>query len=235
MKKTIAVLLALASAAVFAAGMGDVRITFSSSGPDKYADGTTVLDGEWYALVCIKGDSKQIVDAGSLAVGGRCPWRTFCVKSEDVGKYAGGVLAVCLLDTRDFTGDPTGLTLTTVRGEDGYPVYNAMAIASGEMKASGGFGTASADVAISAGAYDLEAARVPTPKVTGINVEGDEVLVTVSDTVPFVGYTLESGDTAFNFMVLPKVNPVSGDASNTITLKAPKAEGGQFFKVSSIK
>ena len=38
MKKTIAVLFAIASAAAFA-GMNDLIVSFSTPGPDKYADG----------------------------------------------------------------------------------------------------------------------------------------------------------------------------------------------------
>ena len=49
MKKTIAVLLAISSAAVFA-GANDLLVTFSTPGTDKYADGKTVLEGETYGL-----------------------------------------------------------------------------------------------------------------------------------------------------------------------------------------
>ena len=69
MKKTIAVLFAIASAAVFA-GMNDVLVSFNSlytPDTDKYADGTTVLDGEWYALVCIK-DGKADFTGEDFAV-----------------------------------------------------------------------------------------------------------------------------------------------------------------------
>lgn len=237
MKKTIAALFAIASAAVFA-GMNDVLVSFNTLGAqdaDKYADGTTVLDGEWYALVCIKDGVREIVDAAPLAKNGHCPRFIFTIKEGDVEKYKGGILGVCLLDTRDFAVDPLGKMLTVLRDEKGYPVYNAMAAASGEMKGVGGFSSASTDVAVSAGSYDLEAAGVQAPKVTDITIEGDEVVVTVSDTVPFVGYTLESGSGSFNFMVLPEVGSVNGSSTGTITLRAPKKDGAQFFKVSSVK
>ena len=41
---------AVASAAAFA-GMNNVVIAFSTPGPDKYSDGTTVVDGEKYEPV----------------------------------------------------------------------------------------------------------------------------------------------------------------------------------------
>ena len=234
MKKTIAALFAIASAAVFA-GINEVRITFSTPGQDKYADGTTVLDGEWYALVCTKGDTKEIVDASPIAKDGRCPWHTFVIKEELLDYYAGGVLGVCLLDTRDFGTDPSGATLTEERDAKGYPVYNVMAVAKGELKLTSNFATAPANAAVSAGSYALASAGVKDPTVTDIKVVGDEVLVTVANTVPFVGYTLQSGDDKFSFITLPDVKSLNGNASGTITLKAPKKDGAQFFKVSSIQ
>ena len=58
MKKTIAVLFAIASAAAFA-GMNDLIVSFSTPGPDKYADGTEVKVGECYSLVYTKADGSQ--------------------------------------------------------------------------------------------------------------------------------------------------------------------------------
>lgn len=240
MKKTIAVLLVLASAAVFA-DMNDVGVSFNSlytPDVDRYADGTQVLDGEWYALVCAKDGKKEIVDAAPLAKNGRCPRCIFTIHGDDIknGKYSGGVLAVYILDTRDFDVDASGAMLTEKRDEKGYPsVVNVMAAASGVIDIAGGSPISPAEVSVSAGAYDLEAAGVDAPKITDIKVVGDEVQVTVSDTVPFVGYTLESGDDKFNFIVLPGADTVKGDTSGVITLTAPKKNGAQFFKVSSIK
>ena len=48
--KTIFVFFSLCAAA-FANSVDDARISFSTVGPDRYADGSTVLDGECYALV----------------------------------------------------------------------------------------------------------------------------------------------------------------------------------------
>ena len=237
MKKTIAVLFAIATAAVFA-DMNDVKISFHSlytPDVDRYADGTQVLDGEWYALVCTKDGAKEIVDAAPLAVDGRCQRYFFTIKGSDVDKYSGGVLEIYLLDTRDFVADPAGAKLTEQRDEKGYPVVNVMAVASGAMATTSRAIVSPAEDSVTAGAYDLASAGVQAPKVTDIKVVGDEVLVTVENTVPFVGYTLQSGDDAFSFMVLPDVKSVNGSASGTITLKAPKKDGAQFFKVSSIQ
>ena len=50
MKKLIAVFALLASVCAFGA-IDDTIIVIETQGPDKYADGTTVLDGERYAIV----------------------------------------------------------------------------------------------------------------------------------------------------------------------------------------
>ena len=243
MKKTIAVLFAIASAAVFAS-MNDVGVSFNSlytADVDRYADGKQVRDGEWYALVCTKDGVKEIVDAASLAKDGRCPRCIFTIYGKDIesGKYSGGVLEVCLLDTRDFTADASGATLDkTTKEVDGKKlptIVNVMAKASGTIDIAAGSPISPAEVSVSASAYYLEAAGVEPPEVTDIKVVGDEVLVTVANTFPFVGYTLQSGDDKFSFMVLPDVKSVNGSASGTITLKAPKKDGAQFFKVSSIQ
>ncbi len=238
MKKTIAVLFAIVTVAAFA-DMNDILISFHSlytPDVDRYADGTQVRDKEWYALVCTKGGVKEIVDAAPLAKDGRCPRYFFTVKGADIEKYSGGILEICLLDTRDFSVDPSGEELTKELDTKGYPsVVNVMATASGAMTTASRAGISPAEVSISAGSYDLASADVKDPTVTDIKVVGDEVLVTVANTVPFVGYTLQSGDDKFSFMALPDVKSVNGNASGTITLKAPKKDGAQFFKVSSIQ
>ena len=43
--------MALITAFALANGADDAVVTFSTRGPDRYADGTTVMDGECYALV----------------------------------------------------------------------------------------------------------------------------------------------------------------------------------------
>ena len=95
--------------------------------------------------------------------------------------------------------------------------------------------TADSKSAVEAGSYDLVAANVPTPTVTGIQVLGANIVVTVANTVPFVGYTLKSGADAKTFEVPDGAVSVSGNTSSEIKLVTPKTEGAQFFKVSTIK
>ena len=87
------------SMAVFAANaaQNDLLISFSTKGPDTYADGTTVMDGECYALVWIPegasgaaiasdgtaADGAKIVLVAPIAKNGRCPNVVYRVSCKD--------------------------------------------------------------------------------------------------------------------------------------------------------
>lgn len=232
MKKTIAVLFALASVAAFA-GVKDLLVSFSTPGPDKYADGTEVKVGECYSLVYTKADgSQEIVLNYQTKLAGRCSSVVYMVDEVTAAKYSGGTWGVYLLDTRDFTngGTPAGLD---VNGQPKIQPWVKAEVVSA-VASSGNFGSANTDKAISAGAYDLAAADVPQPKVTGIKIVGANVVVTVADTRPFVGYTLVSGSDVTEFSA-PASTGVNGDSAADIELVTPKKDGAQFFKVSTVK
>ena len=92
MKKILAMTALVASVSAFAA-VNDLVLTFSSAGPDTYADGTTVLDGERYALVWLPNDSMgfalaadgtvadpsqgEVILTVPAAKGGKCPTVVF--------------------------------------------------------------------------------------------------------------------------------------------------------------
>ncbi len=231
MKKTIAVLSALVSAAAFAVG-NDLLVSFSTPGPDKYADGTEVQAGECYSLVYTKADgSQEVVVNYQTRYAGKCSPVVFVVEESAAAKYKGGTWGVYVLDTRDFANDgkPAGLD-----NEGNLKVVNVKAPVVATIDSSASFANADTDATVSAGAYDLAGANVPQPRVTGIKVVGANVVVTVADTRPFVGYTLVSGSDACSFSA-PGGTGVSGDLSNEIEIITPKAEGAQFFKVSTVK
>jgi len=234
MKKTIAVLFAMASAAVFA-GADDLLITFSTPGPDKYADGATVLDNECYALVyTVDGKHTKVITVPA-AKNGKCTPVLFGLSATEAAGYTGGEWGVFLLDTRDFAKDATGKTLRELDA-NGQVKENAMATVANKISTSAdGITSADSKSAVAAGSYDLAAANVPAPTVTGIQVLGANVVVTVANTVPFVGYTLQAGADTKTFEVPDGAVSVSGNTSSEIKLVTPKTEGAQFFKVSTIK
>lgn len=233
MKKTIAVLFALMTAAVFA-GANDLLVMFYTPGPDKYADGTVVLDGESYSLVWTDAEGAQTpVITVPAAKDGKCNPILFTIDENDVSKYEGGTWGVYLLDSRDFAADASGKTLAAL-DEKGYPsVVNVKAAVGEGIANAGGKNSVMLNTGVAAGSYDL--ADIPTPQVTGIKIVGANVIVTVKNTVPFVGYTLQSGSDVSNFAVPAGATSSSGNASGEIDLVTPKKDGAQFFKVSTIK
>lgn len=234
MKKTIAVLFSLASVAAFAVG-NDLLISFSTPGPDVYADGTPVVAGECYSLVCTKADgSQEIVLNYQTKCAGKCSRVVYVVDETTAETYEGGTWGVYLLDTRDFNkdGKPSGLD------DKGQPkVLNVKAaVSSASITDSGNFGSASASEGIAAEKYDLVAANVPQPEVKGIKIVGENVVVTVAKTRPFVAYTLISSKDAQTFST-PAPTGKSGDESGDIDImmKKPEEGGVQFFKVSTVQ
>ena len=232
MKKTIAVLSALISTAVFA-GMDDLLISFYTLGPDKYADGTEVQVGECYSLVGTdaKGNTDIVLNYQTLTAG-KCSPVVYMVDKKTASQYV--EWSVYLTDTRDFAngGKPAGLD------DKGQPKINHVQapIVAAVATSDGAFATATATEGVSAGAYNLAAANVPQPKIEGIRVENAKVYVTVSNTRPFVGYALVYGDDVTKFSQPPSTG-TNGDVSTdgVIELIADKKEGAQFFKVSTVK
>jgi len=232
MKKTIAVLFAFASAVAFA-GMDDLLISFYTPGPDKYADGTDVQERECYSLVGTdaKGNTEIVLNYQTLTAG-KCSPVVYMVDKEKASKYVSW--SVYLTDTRDFAngGKPAGLD------DKGQPkIKNVQApIVASVATSDGKFATATAKEGVSAGAYELEAADVPKPKIEGIRVANAKVYVTVSNTRPFVGYALVYGSDVTKFSPPPSTG-TKGDVSTdgVIELIADQKEGAQFFKVTTIK
>ena len=230
MKKTIAAICAFASA-VAVAGMNDLLISFSTPGPDKYADGTDVQVGECYSLVGTKADGSQdIVLNYQTKLAGKCSSVVYMVDEVTAAKYT--KWDIYLTDPRDFAkdGKPAGLD------DKGQPkVKNVQAPVAASVASSGSqFASATVKEGVAAGAYDLAAAEVPQPEVKGIKIVGANVVVTVANTRPFVGYTLVSGKDTTNFSI-PAATGTNGDLAGDIELIAPKKDGAQFFKVSTVK
>lgn len=242
MKKTIAALFAVASAAVYA-GMNDLVISFSTPGPDKYADGSVVLDKEYYSLIWtsnVDGSQKKVVSL-KAARNGKCVPVVFTIDESTVSDYDNGTWGVYLLDTRVFEKDADG---NLVKDAEGNPVAklsgradaNAMAaVADGIVNVPGAKANVDATDAVAAGAFDLAAAGVPQPTVESIAIEDANVVVTVGNTVPFVKYTLLAGNDVSTFSVPENVKDANGDDTGIIKIVTPKKDDAQFFKVSTIK
>ena len=201
MKKLLMMAVAGLATAGFA-GMGDALLSFSTQGPDKYADGTTVLDGERYALVwtadgaefggfkadgTLVSENDRVVILASLAKDGHCPPTLFQVSEATVDALQGGTYGVYLLDTRVKAADGT-TTLATVQGKKP-AVVNAQVAVSDEA-AAGKAGQAQVAVAAAAvgGASVAVESIVDKPQITGIAVNAATIKVSVAGMMPGVTY-----------------------------------------------
>jgi len=219
-----------------AATEGASLMTYSSEGPDCYADGTPVLDGEYYALVwqteaagdiafTLAGEPADssvavLLRAVPRAKDGRLPSTTFVVDSSELPTLSGvGKLRLYLLDTRVYAaGQATVGGLGSVQAA--VPVTAVTAV---ETKAS------EAKVAKLGFSASLLPEDVPAPRITGISVADGEVVLTVADTVDGINYTAVD---PFTGERLADAQPATGVTGGEVKVVVPKAAAGSgFFKV----
>jgi len=250
MKKLLAGIVAMVGVAAFA-DAANTLVYFYSEGPDTYADGTTVLDGERYALVWSKDGNfdgftvaGELVDAEdevfgivSRAKGGRCPMTVFQIDSKKAPTE--GVYAVYLLDTRVASEDGVKLS-PTVNGKPQVVKATSTTVATYAVKGSSSFGGAeqkSAQTTASAGdVTPIAPGASAAPVVTGIKVEGALVYITVKNTSPFLTYDVVGAEDVGDVDGAPKRDDVKQQAGapnpdEEITFVVPKENSGKFFKV----
>ena len=208
MKKTVFGLSLLAGALAFA-GVDNVVVTFSTQGPDKYADGTKVCDGEVYALVWTKDGATfggidangAAADANSkvllrapVAKDGHCPLVQFQIDEDFWTKegLANGSLAVCLLDTRRFKTDANGVIGTEVASVGlGSGLVNGYGLATDKI-ASSGISSASA-AGTGVGTPSVAPVDAQKPVIRDIKVIGENVYIYVTGTSPAMSYVALQG------------------------------------------
>ena len=239
MKKAVVSALAVSAAFFAFAAQNDPLITFSTLGTDTYADGSTVLDGEHYALCWSKDFSKfainadgtaengKVVLSAPLAKGGRCPTVLFEVDAAKAEtEYAGGGWAVYLLDTRKFAEDGTVTLAANAKSVNTVgKVGEAFAVKAGEVIAKGG-GDAVQTSKIASGV------EVAKPEITDFKVVDGYVHMTVKGTMPFLAYGISKGATP-GAVATPIGDPAAGGVTQDeeITLIAPANGGVGFFQV----
>lgn len=238
---TSALLLTFAFSAmnVFA-DAANTLITFSTPGPDTYADGATVVDGELYALVWTSGEdfkgfttegeavdpAQKVIYKAPLARGGRCPLTLFQIDSAKAPK--GGVYSVYLLDTRGSAGKVivTGSALAkTYKGAGG----TANIAAAGEVDNT--VNEAGEAVALKSGAAGLvDKNGLAAPVITGFKVGDADVTITVSNIFPGFVYEVKGGldkKSDVKFSVEP-----DPDKDNTLVFTVG-AESAKFFSINA--
>ena len=248
MKKLMTMIGAVGLAFAATAAIDDALLAFSTVGPDKYADGTTVLDGECYALVWTKNgatfggiaadgtavaETDKIVLVAPLAKDGHCPYTLFQISSATADALADGTYGVYLLDTRvtaaDGTTKPVGATdgkLSLVNG------YGLATEATKVGKATGGITTVAEKETAGGQAVAAGAAApkdVKHPKITSIKIEGDYVKLTVQN---LPGYMRVSSGADVSADDAQGAAQATDGKTDEVILYAPKAAAGSgFFKV----
>jgi len=228
------------------AGFGAVTedaaiLTIGTEGPDRYADGSAVLDGECYALVwrqsatapfagfnvdgtLVDPQAARVLCCLPSAEGGRCPVRTYVIDAALLRSCGtGGSFALYLLDSRRWTADGTAVP-AGLSGVHGFVLVR-------ETTSIASFQTARPVTA--AFAASEVPSTIPPPRIVGMRVADDAVVLTVADTAPALNYNVSAGDAVSATTVAAAAErPVAGSAA-PIELRVPRAQFGDkaFFKV----
>jgi hypothetical protein len=252
--------LLLSSGVVFADGsMQDRLARFSTPGPDRYRDGSIVADGECYALVWSPAgtvfsgfnadgtpvsSTDRVVLAGELALGGRCIDVNFQIPAADYEELKGGEWAVCLVDTRMVNGVPAGV-------RDGKPlrVNRWGAVKSGvkiepvdvtgqqaggarRLASTGGTSSSSSTKPVRASTLSAIPPGLMPPTITAIEVSDGEVWLGVADTVPYLSYTIVSGENPTDLKTDRGAQVVDGENGAEIAIGTIQSPTRRFFKVN---
>ena len=242
MKKILATILAAAAIPAMA-GQDNLLATFSTQGPDRYADGTIVKDGESYALVWTKAgaafagitvtgeaagdqDLNRVLCVAPLAKDGRCREVVVEVNKVVADQYAGaGTFSLHLLDTRKADGTPGGVEA----GVNGHGAAQAFSLAA-KSAAEGVQAGVATNAALAATATILPAS-IPQPKIKSIEVKDGIVRLTVARTSKLVRYGVSSGATPSALASDSDFAPKDGDDLGDIVIEAPAKGASGFFSV----
>lgn len=232
----------LASAA-FAAGADDYVISFFTNGPDRYADGTQVLDGECYALVWSAdgvfegfaadatplGEGDKVVLIAPVAKDGRCPDILFQIPYREATANSGGKYDVFLLDTRLKSGDSlkcAGMEGGKVKLLNGYTEVSAV------LKSDDASGlSAITPTGAESGLVVSTLAAAPDgseqPRIKDMRIQGGNVYLTVENLGGFM--RVQGGGDIRAADVTGVAQQADGDED--VILVAPKLGGSGFYRV----
>ena len=189
------------------AGRDNVVVTFSTKGPDKYADGSTVMDGERYALVwtpagatfggfCSDGSAvapSKVAFSKPLAKDGCCPQTKFEIDEAWVkANYPGGTWGVYLLDTRRFATDANGVIKAGEVASVGGDAVNGYGVVSAQM--SGSLLGASTDGELTSGLSSTIPENGRDFRIKDIKVVDGQVRLSVSNTKSCMRYKVLEGE-----------------------------------------
>lgn len=258
MKKLLTLGFAILTAMVASANMADLRITFRTTGPDAYKDGTPAMNGEFYALVWLKAGSAfggfnadaTLIDAVNNRLLACVPFaegapKTHCAfalhqvaETEAVG-LAGGTFIVVLLDTRNADGSALSGVRTLADGTklpvavNGYStVVEVPVLEAAYSKAL------RLNLPVEVSSVSAVPDGAPRPVITDIKLrdgaKGREAVLKVKGTVPYLHYIAAGGDevgTAGKTRVEESATSGANDVEQEIELVVPADKAAKFYRV----
>ena len=233
MNKLIAALAMVASVTAFAA-IDDTSVVVSTKGPDAYADGTAVLQGELYALVWSAGDfagikadgtpvneNDKILKYGTATANANCGYFKYTLSAEDYAK--GGYFSLYLLDTRVFAEE----SVTLAEKQDGAPtVVNQTSLVDAVVEVANA-GSISGKTVGEFAATELPAGT-ESAKITGFEVKDGKAYIKIAASA-YDRVDVASGDA-------PDAIAADGDAPKSgnggvITIVKPATADKGFYQV----
>ena len=243
MKKILVILAAVAATGAAMAGQDNILATFSTKGPDRYADGTVVKDGESYALVWTKAgatfagiaidgkaagdqDVNRVLCIAPLAKDGRCPDVVVEVNKLAAVRWAdGGTFSLHLLDTRRADGTPGGVET----GVNGFGAAQEFSLTA--KSAADGIQAGVATNAALAATATILPDDLPQPKIKSIEVKDGIVRLTIERTSSLMRYGVSSGATPGALSADADFGQKDGDSQGDIVIEAPAKGSSGFFSV----
>ena len=246
-------MLATMASLLLHAASDDTLLAFSTKGPDRYADGTPVLEGEVYAVVWTRTGydfagvdmNGRVVDAANNAVivalprgrysarcgGVRCPKTLFQLGAAVAKNYVGGRYALMLLDTRVSDGKGGLVASGRMDQVKGWGLVEKSRVA----PVSGGCASATGleDVATAHTSAVPAGEDIPQPRITGIQVKDGYVYLKVKGTSSRLLYNVAAGDKPGRPVTrhAALATPGHARADREIEIVMPQTEGQNFFQV----
>ena len=228
-------------------------LTFSTQGPDTYADGTTVVrDGECYALVWVKKgatfagfnadgtevdpDTSRILTIVPYAENGHCAETVLEIDRGLADAYASsGSFEIHVLDTRGADGVPKGDVSGGVNGYGAAAAFGLTASASSAAIEGQRASVKAQKAALASTATALPpSVEIPKPVITSIKVANGIVHLKVKGTSPLLRYGVQSGDAPGDLAPIDLAAARAdgeADAEREVEIKFPADKGGRFFKI----
>lgn len=237
---------------VFASSFGaanDTVLSFSTPGPDRYADGSKVLNGESYALVWTADGATfgglssecrtllatdKLVLVAPLAKYWKCPVTIIEISAADAAQYEGGSFALYLLDTR-VRGSDGKISLAAYK--DGRPqVVNSLGAADAEDAVASADGVAGSIRTLSSvklGAVGVYT-EIERPTIAAMKIDGAKIKLEVKGTSPAADYYVVPGGTPASFSSALNATLEKKEDSAVFTFEKPE-EPAEFYKVIGVR